>query len=156
MDDEEFRRKLSEVAEWQIPMVGTATSRLIIKYETDNNDDLDMDENEDDEEFASSGDTNAGFIPARGNQNNSIPPVITKLKIAGTTCEDCGDYCANGRQKEKKLYQAEPKHWREKCLTCGHWRHPVTGKFTLTGYDVAGTYTYYLSKLRAEKTACDK
>ena len=69
---------------------------------------------------------------------NGINPThtleVTKVKIAACACDDCGKICGNGCRKEIKFYPATRghiAHRRERCVTCGFYRHPETGLFEL-------------------------
>jgi hypothetical protein len=60
--------------------------------------------------------------------------MLTKVKRCATTCQDCGEHCANGREKEARLHQKNGKAaWRQKCLTCNKFQNPFNGKFELIG-----------------------
>lgn len=165
MDEQEFRRKLSEVAEWQIPDVLEKSTKLIIKEKPNYDDNLDMDQEldqpcEGDQDDCDDSDEHGETSGIRRYQkrtyeNRSLPPVITRLKIQSCTCEDCGKFCENGRQKEKKYYnenKAIPNHWRTHCVTCNRWRHPITGEFTLTPYNISSVYVSYLKTLKSKDT----
>lgn len=133
MDDKEFKRKLSEVANWIIP---DDLSDLIerprktirkkkpkkVQVQKPVDSDQDIEDLEEQEEFVHS-----------DEPNDTYPPKILDLKCQGTVCDDCGRYCENGRKKEKKLYELNNKrHWREKCITCNKARNPYTGYFDLS------------------------
>jgi hypothetical protein len=57
---------------------------------------------------------------------------IKKLKPHIAVCESCHDV-ATDRRIEHKLNETPYKHWRSRCTACEMYKHPVTGKFCLTG-----------------------
>ena len=57
---------------------------------------------------------------------------IAKLKPHIAVCEDCHDVTTN-RRIEHKLNETPNKHWRSRCSACNLYKHPVTGKFSMTG-----------------------
>lgn len=134
MDNEEFKRKLSEVAEWRIPKTEkeqTISARK--KRGRKSNEERYEEEHE------------QVFLELFEGVNPTYPPMLVKLKCQATTCEDCGKYCANGRQKEKKLYETNKKrHWREKCVTCERFQNPFTGEFDLVSSNAAIKWNEFL------------
>ena len=123
MRDEEFKKKLSEVADWEIPKTPRETSLNNRKKRgRKSNEDEYMELREE------------IFHKEFDGVNNTIPPMLTRVKRCPTTCEDCGRECAQGRETEAKLHQKNGKSvWRKKCLTCGKFQNPFTGEFNLTG-----------------------
>ena len=121
MDDELFKQKLSEVAEWKIPDTPRETSLNAKKKRgRKSNEDEYMELREE------------IFYEEFGGVNNTYPPMLVKLKHTPTTCGDCGKLCPNGCEKEAKLYQKNGKnYWREKCLTCNLQKDPYTSEFNL-------------------------
>lgn len=126
MDQEEFKRKLSEVADWEIPdRLNDSTPRPRKKR---NAIEITEEYNEQDEQD----DNEENFLAEFGGKNPTLPPKILKVHNQAELCTDCGRHCAEGRKKEKKLYEAnKKKHWREKCITCGLTKNPFTGQFDL-------------------------
>lgn len=123
MDDEEFRRRLSEVAEWKLPDTPRETSLNAKKKRGRKSaEEKYQDEHEE------------VFMELFEGTNPTYPPLLTKVKRCGCNCEDCGEYCPNGRESEAKLQEKNGKKaWRRKCLTCNKYQNPFTGKFELTG-----------------------
>lgn len=123
MDDEEFKRKLSEVAEWKLPDTPRETSLNAKKKRgRKSNEEQYMELREElfHEEF--------------GGVNPTYAPMLTRVKYKPTTCEDCGECCPKGREKEAKLHKKNGKTvWRQKCVTCNKFQNPFNGKFELTG-----------------------
>lgn len=140
MDDEEFRKRLSEVAEWRIPKTEKEQTIGAKKRRgRKSNDELYMELREEifHEEF--------------DGINNTVPPMLVRVKVAGTICEDCGEYCPEGRHKEKKLYETGGKknrHWRERCITCDRQCNPFTGKYDLTNQKASGVWAGYLRETK--------
>lgn len=126
MDDEEFRQKLSEVAEWHIPKLTITDIRIAEQKKRGkgrpSNEELYQDEHE--EIFL---DLFNGINPTHG-------PEVTQIKRAAVTCEDCGNHCPNGRETEARLHKKNGKTaWRQKCVTCSCFQNPFTGEFNLKG-----------------------
>lgn len=121
MKDEEFRQRLSEVAEWTIPDTPRETSLNAKKKRGRKSaEEKYQDEHEE------------IFMEMFQGTNPTYPPMLTKIKHASITCE-CGRVCDNGCEKEAKLYQTKTKnHWRVKCKTCNMTQDPYTGKFDLS------------------------
>ncbi len=83
--------------------------------------------------------------------NPTYAPMLVRVKRCGITCEDCGEYCANGREKEKKLYETGGKknsHWRERCLTCNKAKNPFTGKYDLSIQQASYVWAAYLRETK--------
>lgn len=133
MNDEEFKRKLSEVADWRIPEIkldGVQRRKLRGRL---SNEEKYQDEHE------------QIFFEIYNGVNPTTTPEITKVHRAATTCDDCGKHCPNGREKEKKLYETnKKKHWREKCLTCGLSLNPKTGLFDAPNRTAAVEWNHWL------------
>jgi hypothetical protein len=123
MDDAEFKRKLSEVAEWKLPNTPRETSlNQKKKRGRKSNEDEYMELREE------------IFYEEFNGVNPTYPPMLTKVRNCGTDCEDCGKFCEHGRQTEAKLQEKNGKKaWRRKCVTCSKYQDPFTGKFELTG-----------------------
>jgi hypothetical protein len=123
MDDEEFRRRLSEVAEWKLPDTPRETSlNQKKKRGRKSAEEKYQDEHEE------------IFMELFEGVNPTYPPMLTRVKRCAVTCEDCGEHCANGRQTEAKLQEKNGKTaWRKKCLTCNKYENPFNNKYELTG-----------------------
>jgi len=133
MDDELFKKKLSEVAEWHIPTVSEGGfTKLPKRRGRKTNEELYQEQHEE------------IFLELFEGKNPTVGPVVTKVHNQPTVCEDCDKICPNGRHKEQKFYKARRKgkdHWREKCLTCGLQKNPFTGDFDCNPQKAA-TYWY--------------
>lgn len=137
MDDKEFRRKLSEVAEWKIPETPRETSLNAKKKRgRKSNEDEYMELREE------------IFLEEFGGVNPTYPPMLTKVKPSATTCE-CGRVCETGCQKEAKLYTSKGKnHWRWKCHTCGMTQDPYTGEFCLNSQKASVVWNSFLRETK--------
>lgn len=142
MDDIEFKRKLSEVAEWRIPenqseaeiiprpnanylnvdkrIPKAVTGKTYIKKERDDND----------EELVI--------------EDQNFPPLLLKIKRT-CTCDDCGKICENGRTLDiRKHEHADKKIWRKRCTACEQWQDPYTGEFNQNGMENMQVWNKYL------------
>lgn len=127
MDDLEFKRKLSEVAEWKIPEnlqeLEKATPRKrrktkVIEY---------------DESSENNGNEDFNGVEETISQGANLPLQLVGLKVKPAVCEDCGRRCKTGHRKETKLFETKThKAWRHHCLTCGFYSNPYTGEFDLS------------------------
>jgi hypothetical protein len=119
MDNELFKQKLSEVSNWKLPEI-TPTGPAKPKRGRKSKEDEYQEAREE------------MFFDEFGNINPTFPPQLVNLKVQAVDCGDCGEHCPNGRVVETKFYDTKDKpHWRKKCVTCGHWKNPVTGEFDL-------------------------
>ena len=121
MDNEEFKKKLSEVANWKIPETPRETSLNAKKKRgRRSKEEIYQEEHEN------------VFLEIFDGVNPTYPPLITELKLAAVDCGSCGKHCPKGRKTEKKIYEANKiRHWRERCVTCGMQQNPYTGEFDL-------------------------
>jgi DNA repair exonuclease SbcCD ATPase subunit len=128
MDDAEFKRRLSEVAEWKIPDTPRETSLNQKKKRGRKiNEDINSDEDDDysDESLV---------YRAHLENNKTYPPMLTKVHVQGINCPDCGQYCEKGHKKEATLYEKNGcRAWRQQCMICRKFENPYTGEFNLTG-----------------------
>lgn len=130
MDQNEFKRRLSELAIWEIPKVTDQKGRPTDPYALNKRKTkyvpadpiIDEDENEESIEAAE---------PIEENKTNpTLGPRVKAVKVRPTICDDCGKRCTKGRQTEAKVCENNnQRHWRETCLTCNKARNPYTGKF---------------------------
>jgi hypothetical protein len=132
MRDEEFKKRLTEVADWYTPVdidSKTASSKIVDRCEDQ-------------------------------QPNDTLSPKILKLKYAKATCQDCGKI-VQGRHKDIQLYKRKNNvGFKEKCLACGLHKDPYTGKFNITGTEAAIKWSAYFRRTRtaepkpAVKIAC--
>lgn len=111
MRDEDFKQKLSEVSEWEIPL--TLDSSTVGKYVRKNKEPTEQ----------------------QDVINPTYPPKIKKLKTKSVECQDCHKVCEEGRHVEYRIIRnKENKSFiRRHCKTCNLYDDPYTGKFCLTG-----------------------
>jgi hypothetical protein len=135
MRDEEFKKKLTEVCEWEIP--------------------LDPDHNQ-------SGQHNRKKkLEKLGVNcfNQTYPLKIVKLKHPPQSCEDCGK-TVEGRTKDITVYRNKTVcGFKEKCVNCGLHKDPYTGEFCLNGTEAAikwNTYSRGVKKRYTAKTLVQK
>lgn len=136
MDNEEFKRRLSEVADWKIPATPRETSLNAKKKRG---------RPSAEEQYQDA--REEMFFEEFGGVNPTYPPMLVKLKNQECVCEDCGNTCPSGRKKETKLYETGAKKvrtWREKCLTCNKAKNPFTGAFDLTISEASYVWTDFL------------
>jgi hypothetical protein len=135
MDDEEYKRRLSEVAEWKLPETPRETSLNAKKKRGRKSaEEKYQDEHEE------------VFMELFEGTNPTYTPLLTKIKYATITCE-CGRVCDSGCQKEAKLFQTQTKAvWRWKCKTCGMTQDPYTGEYTLNSQRGSIVWAEYLRK----------
>jgi hypothetical protein len=133
MDEELFRKKLSEVADWHIPTISDGGNiKPKNKRGRKTNEELYQQQHEE------------VFLELFNGKNPTVGPVVTKIHCQPTVCQDCDKICPNGRRKEIKFHKAtrkEKAHWRQKCLTCGLQKNPFTGDFDCNSQKAA-TYWY--------------
>jgi hypothetical protein len=137
MDDEEFKRRLSEVAEWRLPDTPRDTSANAKKKrgrKSNEDEYMELREQIFHEEF--------------GGTNPTYTPMLTRIKYTPTTCE-CGRVCKDGCQKEAKLYETQTGIcWRVKCKTCGMTQDPYTGDFTLNSSKASIVWNSFLKETK--------
>jgi hypothetical protein len=148
MDKKLFEQLLTEVAEWRIPKTLGEISQPKKPRQTKIKQHID-DELTDDEHT----DHELDFLAQHGGINPTYPPQLVKVKVQACECSDCGRYCSEGRQVDKKIYVANNiRHWREYCKTCAMTRNPYTKKFDLRGGAASMTWNNYLRYLREKKS----
>jgi hypothetical protein len=135
MDDNEFKRILSEVAEWRFEKVSDTQIKQSRKMARG--------------KFKP---TVEGEEPEMAVQlidgvNPTTVPILVKLKPCATICEDCGVHCPNGREVTAKLYPSRTLglHWRKRCVTCQRYLNKDTGKYTVPDNNASNHYSTKLS-----------
>jgi hypothetical protein len=147
MNDEEFKKRLSEVADWHIPDLkdweikqakqkarGKGRPSAEEKYQEEHE---------------------AIFLEMFNGKNPTIQPVVTNVKVQSCMCEDCGRFCEKGRRTELTRYTTNRTHWRERCVTCGMNKNPNTGAWDLSNKDASGQWSNWLRKT-SSKAYCYK
>lgn len=134
MDKEQFKQKLSEVADWQIPKLNDTEIKESLKAIRGRG--------RPSEEEQYQWEHMKQFLEIHNGTNPTSPLELTRVKRA-CDCEDCGRHCENGREQEIKYHPATSghiAHWRVRCKTCAHYRHPETGEFDLPQGPAAQTF----------------
>lgn len=121
MDNEEYKQKLTEVADWEIPDAKfDGTSRRRLSRGRPTNEELIERSNEQE------------FLEKYGGKNPTMALEIKKVHVAAVTCEDCGKHCPNGRRVEAKQHESNNViHWRKRCVTCNMTQNPWTKNYDL-------------------------
>ena len=135
MNKDEFLKRLSEVAEWHIPMLGPNGCYSVAKGRTkviEHPGEVTAEELEEMSDWEVKRYYDKLMAWRESQPNPSVHPEILKVKIQPTDCEDCGRHCPLGRRTEKKLHESGAKHWRERCVECDTFKDPLTGQFTLS------------------------
>ena len=141
MDDKKFKELLSQVADWQIPKLSQTEIKEARQRNRGrrSNEELYQEEHEE------------IFLELFDGHNPTMAPELLKVKNQSCVCEDCGCVCAEGRRKERKLYETgvqAKRNWRERCLTCGLSKNPFTGRFELTSTEASHVWTKFLRDSR--------
>lgn len=136
MRDEDFKNKLTEVAEWFIP--------------------LDIDQPFTTKKQGYRGRPKASdtstALPVVGT-NPTFGPVISKFKHCEKSCEDCGKVIDTQHVIEAKMYfTGYARHWRRRCVNCGLYMDPRTGQYTLKGTETSHAFNSYLRNKSKQTT----
>jgi hypothetical protein len=158
MTDDEFKQKLSEVAEWGLPKLEQATRTVgLAKHRRGRPPRVSEDVTDDD---TSNDQEDVNLV--KDGANITYAPMLVKLKIQPTTCTDCGRYCEHGRQTEAQIYfKNGNKYVREKCFACKRHKDPYTGEFTLNPHSSSVVWhtfmkTSGLKRYTTKRTAADE
>ena len=126
MKPEDYLRRLTELAEWEVPKIDEVDKvrrtplhlKKQSKYQTE-------------EEYLEALDnTNPEFV--QNGRNLTMMPRIKRIKYELKPCSlNCGQQVINQRI-EKSFHDWPEPHWRTKCTNCQHYQHPE-------GYLVKGT-----------------
>jgi len=136
MNDEEFKHKLSEVAEWRMPKI-SSTDVKIAKQKArgkgrPTKEQLYQEEHE------------QVFIDLFEGINPTYTPLVTKVKHCAVDCE-CGRVCEQGCEQDAKGYTSQGKrYWRWRCKTCGMTKNPYTGAWDLDGQKASIVWNSFL------------
>ena len=140
MKEEDFKQRLSEVAEWRlqdfsdVPNPDTYRYSKIREEKRLAREQIELDDDEEVEQ-----DLNLT------TQERRLAIELVKIKVQACVCEDCGKICENGCQKQAKVHYGNGKpHWRKRCLTCGMYHNPFTGKYDLKQGLVSATWVNWL------------
>ena len=142
MKDDEFKKKLSEVAEWRIPDHNEVNkvSGPPRRYKTRKPAVEVIEEQDDCEEPVTV-------------ENPNFAIQLVKAKIQPVTCEDCGRHCEHGRQKDLRFYfNNGATAIRERCVTCQKHKNPSTGQFDLSSAGSNAVWHNYLRTIGDRKS----
>ena len=134
MKDDEYKEKLSKVAEWVVPEVADSGNTKRVKPGRKTKEQQYQEAHLE------------AFLDMFGGVNPTVQPVLTKVKVQGCMCEDCGRFCENGRKTEVTKYFSNRPHWRERCVTCGMNQNPNTGAWDLNNKDASAHWANWLRK----------
>lgn len=130
MRDEEFKQRLSEVCEWEIPVTMESTEQ--------------------------GRENRRKHLDKLGQDvfNATFPPKIREIKHLDQVCDDCGQ-TVKGRHKELRIWFYQNKRYlKEHCKTCDLHKDPYTGKFTIKNGTQAGqswvSYARYKTHYKAK------
>jgi hypothetical protein len=143
MDDTEYRKKLSEVADWHIPKLSPTDLKESTQRKRGRGRPSDEEKYQDAHEEI--------FLDLYKGINPTHSPELIKVNAKATVCDDCGCDCPQGRKKEKKLYETgkdKKRNWRERCITCNKNKNPFTGKFDLTPSEAPHIWTVFLRETK--------
>lgn len=136
MNKDEFLKRLSEVSEWHIPMLGPNGCYSVSKGRASKLVEHPGEVTAEELEEMSESEVKKYYeqlMAWREQQPNpSVQPEIIKVKTQPVDCPDCGKHCPNGRRTEKKLHESGSRHWRERCTECDMFKDPLTDQFTLS------------------------
>ena len=147
MDNELFKKKLTEVANWGLPTLEQSTKTLGLEKHRRGRKPKIAEITDDTEDL--------GVI--KDGTNVTYAPMITEVKIQSCSCPDCGKFCQNGRRTEAQLYfKAGKKFVREKCAVCKRHRDPYTGEFNLSPSQSSATWHKFMGEETAKKKLTPK
>jgi hypothetical protein len=143
MDENLFRAKLTEVAEWDIPLVSSGGQDKSPKDRRRGPKPFEEKEWDLNEEESIG-------QPIKTGPNDTVPPRIIKIKHTPMPCDGC-DQVVEGRVLEMRLVAKPVTHWRERCNICKKMKNPFTNEFTIDGYNSSNVFKSYTSSLEKTK-----
>jgi hypothetical protein len=137
MDNNLFLKKLSELANWERPLVGPngeksqkKHSAKVLTEDAEDEQELDLDPD---------------------STNECIAPVIIGIKPKEEQCPDCNKICDDRRKLEAKFSSNPLPHWRIKCLNCKCYKNPNSGLFEIEkSYSLQNAYRTYFYRFRKD------
>ena len=125
MDQELFKQRLSEVAEWIQPKITKSDLKEARQRSRGRGRKTAEEQYQEEHEEV--------FTQMFDGVNPTVPVELKAVKPALSHCEHCDQMVQGGPHIEKKLYLTRPKpHWRETCKTCNRGRNPYTNEFDVT------------------------
>jgi hypothetical protein len=141
MDEQLFRKKLSEVATWQIPEVNETAGELKKRRGKQSNEERYQQNHEQE------------FLELFSGKNPTYPLQLDAIKKTAEQCGDCGAECPDGRKKDFKYCQGKKKSiWREKCLNCSKYKNPYTGQFNMDSNRSQSAINSYVNGTNPDNT----
>jgi len=138
MDEELYRKKLSEVAKWRIPKTLSLSADGIAKKPKGRKSNEERYQEQHEKTF------NEMF----NGVNPTYPVHVDEIKRKGSACADCGLICEEGRQQEYKWFQGKKKDsWRIRCGICKMYKNPYTGKYELNSTQAQAAMHSYTNGL---------
>jgi len=133
MKNDEFKKKLSELAEWQITKPVTSA---FVTADRDYVEEVWVIDKETGQEVV------RGLSLA---SNETLPIQLNAIKAESKPCEYC-DQMVTEQVISLKRFDKPKLHWRKKCSICKQAFNPLNGKFELTETDAAPCWMKYLRK----------
>lgn len=134
MDNNIFKQRLTEVAEWRTPKIKLTPAEKKKKSGRPSKEEQYQELHEE------------AFADLFQGQNPTQAPELVKVKRCAELCEDCGKHCENGRHTEKAKYNSSRPHWRKRCVTCGMNQNPFSGEWDLTNKNASAVWAVWLRK----------
>lgn len=147
MNNEEFLKRLSEVAEWIRPQTGPNGHPSVAKGKNYKPPEHPGPITEDELDSMTETEVKVYYdrlMAWRESQpNDSVPPEIVRLKSAIHKCQDCDRILEEPRRIEFKQHESGTKHWRERCANCSCFRNPITKEFSVESKTAHQFFTDY-------------
>lgn len=142
MDNDEYLKRLNEVAKFALPKPQPLTrgqkSTIRKKIEKIKQQDL----WEEDTELVEAIAILEAELDDR-KPNWTQPIEFLEFRNNLRDCEDCGKKSIE-RKISSRLCTTPRPHWRTICSNCKQWRNPETGKFDINGRSVQPFFNQYL------------
>lgn len=136
MDEELYRKKLSEVANWRIPKTLALSVEGIAKKPKGKKTNEDRYQEQHEQVF------NEMF----DGVNPTFPIHLDEIKRKDSACSDCGITCEEDRQQDYKWFQGKEKNsWRIRCNICKMYKNPYTGLYDLDSTKAQGAINSYIN-----------
>lgn len=80
------------------------------------------------------------------HDNPTLPPKLDSVKCQGEHCEDCGQFCPDGRKMDYRYIHTKhgKTYLRPTCVTCNQHQDPYTKQFGLTGTEASARWFSYV------------
>lgn len=145
MNDEEFKKKLSEVCDWEIPIIGLHGGPAKPSRKRKSTEII-VDEFGEEQEVEVVDDDN----------NETIAPRIKSIFPITKPCEDCGQMITDRVVKFRLCELNSPKpYWKIKCHQCRRTRNPWTGEFNIEPDQVGRVFSAYRTEEPGQNNRSD-